>query len=112
MTFDERGASGHPNHAACFRGVALLREEARGERGPCVTTWLALETAPLARRFVGALDVARPRFDRRPGLLFWTADVPGAYAALGAHASQVVWFRRLFLLFSVYTWVNRLVVME
>ena len=33
-------------------------------------------------------------------------------AALAAHASQLVWFRRLFVVFSAYTYANRLVVIE
>ena len=71
----------------------------------------------------------RARFDPRPcGLrvfeaprgLLWTRrsvlvaslDVRGCYAALAAHASQLVWFRRLFVVFSAYTYANRLVVIE
>ena len=33
-------------------------------------------------------------------------------AELAAHAAQLVWFRRLFVVFSAYTYANRLVVIE
>ena len=45
-------------------------------------------------------------------VLVASLDVRGCYAALAAHASQLVWFRRLFVVFSAYTYANRLVVIE
>ena len=45
-------------------------------------------------------------------MLVASLDVRGCYAALAAHASQLVWFRRLFVVFSAYTYANRLVVIE
>ena len=45
-------------------------------------------------------------------VLVASLDVRGCYAALAAHASQLVWFRRLFVVFSAYTYANRLVVID
>lgn len=40
--------------------------------------------------------------------LFWTADPLVSYRAMQAHASQWVWFRKLFVFFSRYSFVNTL----
>lgn len=111
VTFDAAGASRHPNHVATWRGLVALRASWGDEKAPRVD-WLALESAPFYRKFLGALDVlvapCRAARDGRPSLLVANFDVRAAYAALAAHASQLVWFRRLFLLFSSYTYLNRL----
>ena len=58
----------------------------------------------------------KPRVDgvilTHRSVLVASLDVRGCYAALAAHASQLVWFRRLFVVFSAYTYANRLVVIE
>jgi N-acetylglucosaminylphosphatidylinositol deacetylase len=79
VTFDARGASGHRDHTAVYRGVCAFDREARdaaaaaaaaagaprrGEAAaaaaaaaPAVVCY-ALRSAPYARKFCGALDVA------------------------------------------------------
>ena len=54
----------------------------------------------------------RGRHATHRSVLVASLDVRGCYAALAAHASQLVWFRRLFVVFSAYTYANRLVVIE
>ena len=116
--------------SSTYAGVRRLAQTRRDCR------FYALETAPHYRRYIGALDVAcaavRARFDPRPcgpgvleaprrwrdtvathrSVLVASLDVRGCYAALAAHASQLVWFRRLFVVFSAYTYANRLVVID
>ena len=111
-----------------YAGVRRLAQTRRDCR------FYALETAPHYRRYIGALDVpcaaVRACFDPRPcgpgvleapvdgvilthrSVLVASLDVRGCYAALAAHASQLVWFRRLFVVFSAYTYANRLVAID
>lgn len=123
LTFDAGGVSGHPNHAALPHAMAnLVAAGARaGGRGSRPRVWL-LQTTSLLRKYLGLLDLplsflllllatARPgrSMPRRMVLNFrpWVA-----YWAMLAHASQFVWYRRLFILLSRYTYVNTLVPME
>ena len=62
---------------------------------------------PVSLKLVRVDTVATHR-----SVLVASLDVRGCYAALAAHASQLVWFRRLFVVFSAYTYANRLVVIE
>lgn len=118
MTFDVGGVSGHPNHGALAHVMAHLPGAAAG-RKPKV--WL-LETTSLLRKYIGVVDVlvsllvalARslrwwpPRGNRETRVAL-NARPWLAYRAMLAHASQFVWYRRLFILFSRYTYVNTLV---
>eukprot|EP00035_Acanthoeca_spectabilis_P037792 m.47442 g.47442 ORF g.47442 m.47442 type:complete len:241 (-) comp8864_c0_seq1:1833-2555(-) len=101
VTFDDRGVSGHPNHIAVGAGAELAVVESGG--GVKV---LYLETTTLLRKFSGPLDVL---------LSTWlcgrmcVTDIDGmrrTYAAMRSHASQWVWYRKLFVPFSRYTYVN------
>ena len=60
----------------------------------------------------GAMACGVPRECTHRSVLVASLGVRGCYAALAAHASQLVWFRRLFVVFSAYTYANRLVVIE
>lgn len=44
------------------------------------------------------------------GMVCMHSDPVPSWKAMSAHWSQFVWFRRLFVVFSVYTFVNHLVV--
>lgn len=133
FTFDDYGVSGHPNHIAVFRGVreALRRQhercdaaqaDAQDEDGDLVVVsppkatrvrgW-ALESTGILRKYIGVLDAA---------LSFWLSGRQGEtpddsafvfcfrpawnYRAMALHRSQFVWYRRLFVAFSRYTFVN------
>ena len=101
VTFDERGVSGHPNHIACFQGVERVCEALPGLHGWC------LESPGLLRKYSGPLDILttwilnRCSWDK----VFVTLDFLQSYRAMEAHASQFVWYRRLFVLFSRFSWV-------
>ena len=128
LTFDARGVSGHPNHVAVHRGVRrfLARQAdlparsgggggggrpqcAAGPAGGAVLGWELVSTS-LPRKFAGLLDVLPSALlsvpARRP--CFVTPDYPRATAAMALHASQFVWYRRLFVAFARYTYVNTL----
>jgi len=105
ITFDAGGASGHPNHCATSTGVR--RALASSPRAH-----YELRTAPLATRLLGPLDAAVYRRRRRRRHVLTTTNL-GPWAAWRAmatgHPSQFVWYRRIFLLLSAYTYANRLV---
>lgn len=108
-----RWRGGRKRHAANVQVHAGVRRIAQTER---TGRFYALETAPHYRRYIGCFDVAcawlRARLAARRSLLVASVDVRGCYAALAAHASQLVWFRRLSVVFSAYTYANRLVAIE
>lgn len=112
LTFDQGGVSGHANHVDTFRGVQY---------------WLSTTTSKTLRqeRQVSGwkLDtVTNPIMKYIPlvwlPLLLWNTwfkPFPRQYCmfqpllvwrAMAAHASQFVWYRRLSVLFSRYTYYN------
>eukprot|EP00735_Rhodelphis_limneticus_P008656 TRINITY_DN2181_c0_g1::TRINITY_DN2181_c0_g1_i3::g.12785::m.12785 TRINITY_DN2181_c0_g1::TRINITY_DN2181_c0_g1_i3::g.12785 ORF type:complete len:271 (+),score=0.32,sp/Q5SX19/PIGL_MOUSE/37.12/2e-37,PIG-L/PF02585.12/6.4e-25,DUF965/PF06135.7/0.085 TRINITY_DN2181_c0_g1_i3:103-915(+) len=119
ITFDSYGVSGHPNHIDLHNGVrSFLRKTQR------VDMVLYLDSVPLWRKYLGLFDffisyfesaaVVRPDMDlfRSRGLcseqiLFVHNILPyHAHVAMSRHTSQYVWFRKLFVLFSRYTYLN------
>jgi hypothetical protein len=122
VTFDERGISGHPNHIGVHHGVAKYARTPNS--APCYE----LKTVMALRKFTGVLDalasavatagVSRGNVASAAGkvvpqeLLFTSWKPWKSHAAMAAHWSQYVWFRRLFVLFSRYTFVNTLSLMR
>ncbi|RMX69042.1 hypothetical protein DD238_005459 [Peronospora effusa] len=119
FTFDDYGVSGHPNHIATYNGVkqAICEQQEKcntltaedGKETKAVRGW-ALESTKILRKYVGLLDTAlsfwlsRQREDERQFVFvfkpLWN------YNAMALHQSQFVWYRRLFVAFSRYTFIN------
>lgn len=105
VTFDSGGVSGHPNHVAC--GEAVARVHAARPHFHL----LRLRTVPLWRRYLGALDAVA-------SVLLLTSDMwlvaPAGWRQplvlwrhMSAHyGSQWVWYRKLMVLASRYTFIN------
>ena len=111
ITFDERGVSLHPNHRACFAAVQHL---ARSSHLPLATAFYALDTIGAPVKFLSLpLALARQaiRADPRHRLRFLSSlgGYLQAIRAMAAHRSQLVWFRYLYILTSVYMYNNELV---
>ena len=105
VTFDAYGVSGHPNHAAVHRGVATLAAGAGAPRA------YELVSTGLVRKHSGVVDVAVSAavghlLDGR--CCFLSAEPWRCHAAMRCHASQYVWFRRLYVLTSRYVFCNTL----
>lgn len=110
VTFDRYGVSGHPNHIAVHNGVQELKKNM-----PPGLLHLQLRTRGLLLKYVGVLAVL-------PYVLWSSTNVsrtsfvavipPAAVwesaGAMRKHASQLVWFRYLFVMFSSYTYVNEM----
>lgn len=105
VTFDDHGVSGHANHRACAAGVRAWHRGLGPQRPAAPRLW-ALRSLPVALKFAGplgalALLCAGPL--ACPGGRCLASPTPGALrAAMAAHASQLVWFRRVYTFASVY----------
>lgn len=112
FTFDDYGVSGHPNHITTYRGVRSAIEEQQARCADktdvkAVRGW-ALESTSIVRKYIGIVDA------------LVSTSLPGSsylrfvffckpwwnYQAMALHHSQFVWYRRLFVIFSRYTFVN------
>jgi N-acetylglucosaminylphosphatidylinositol deacetylase len=116
VTFDSGGVSGHLNHVCTYEGTKQWIEErkmsvsAAGDRGGCPQVWV-LETTNAVRKLSGALDFANSYLEslidsRR--VFVPSASPIEVLKAVRLHASQFVWYRKLFVVFSRYTYMNTL----
>ena len=99
VTFDDGGVSGHPNHCSIsealksLTGIEIYR----------------LKSLPLWLKYLGPLGGFICKFLYKKCTLY-TISMREAYEfgykGMLQHESQLLWFRRLFLIFSVYMTVN------
>jgi len=126
ITFDQGGVSNHVNHRDTFFAVRYLFQQQQESLLPPIGDVWTLETInnPLCKYI--------PVYEWTLLLLYWlglpaTAVAHSAatdredtvrvyrmhqpvlnWKAMAAHQSQFVWYRRLFVVFSCYTYHNRL----
>ena len=116
VTFDAGGVSGHANHVGTHRGARQWIEERKNsvvkasDAGKCPQVWV-LETTNIARKFSGAVDwfasYVECSMDSRR--VFVPSPSPlEVLRAVRLHKSQFVWYRKLFVAFSRYTYMNTL----
>ena len=126
ITFDEGGVSGHVNHTDTYLGVVdLLRRKraSSGTRisGPSFEGWQLKTETNLISKYIPVMAWLWLLFS-----LFKSAQISRVleetesyrhYAliqpslnwnAMATHQSQFVWYRRLFVVFSCYTYFNKL----
>lgn len=102
-TFDEDGVSGHANHKALYRAVLYL---ASRNKLPTGCHAFALESVNVFRKYTSMLDVLPALlFDRRLHIASPVRFLRGC-RAMQAHRSQMLWFRKLYLITSRYMLVN------
>lgn len=104
ITFDCLGVSGHINHIHTCRGTCFAA------RRKCPSdAILSLETSTPLVKFMGifAIFIILPYclIDRRKELIL-SSNLRKTWRAMGAHQSQFVWYRILFLLFAHYSYIN------
>ncbi|KAK9810618.1 hypothetical protein WJX73_004842 [Symbiochloris irregularis] len=109
LTFDDYGVSGHSNHCATFAGIRQLAKAARLAH-TSKPHFLMLESVSLLRKFSGPLELLIPRsacHDIAGDFVTLTASSSAAIrSAMALHRTQWLWYRRLFILFSRYTYMN------
>lgn len=136
LTFDAWGVSGHANHRATYRGVcSYLRSHSSITSTPPLA--YSLISTSFVRKYAGVLDAAfswmeerraeqkqRQRKQKRqatgsaaaassalspPDFAFiFSLNPLLSWRCMSTHASQFVWYRRLFVIFSRYAYCNTL----
>ncbi|CAH9120229.1 unnamed protein product [Cuscuta epithymum] len=109
ISFDKYGVSGHCNHCDLNRGVRKLIQDVSYKN---VEAWELVSTN-IFRKYIGPVDVwfslLYVKFHRNEKVYFLINENPSrSYAAMAQHLSQWVWFRKLFVSFSSYTYGNSL----
>ena len=98
VTFDDWGVSNHPNHIAIFYGVEKLMQKKLVD-----VEVMTLSSVIWFRKFILIFDVNLIIMDEWQAFRY---NVCEAYSTLAEHETQNVWFRKLFVLFSRYTYIN------
>ncbi|XP_059666184.1 uncharacterized protein LOC132311998 isoform X2 [Cornus florida] len=109
ITFDNYGVSGHCNHQDVNRGVSKLLHDTLQRN---IEAWELVSTNIL-RKYSGPVDIW---FSFVYAMYYSSGQMhcllnkhpQKSYAAMAQHMSQWVWFRKLFVSFSSYTYVNTL----
>ncbi|XP_060114853.1 N-acetylglucosaminyl-phosphatidylinositol de-N-acetylase [Heteronotia binoei] len=106
LTFDAGGVSGHTNHKSLFTAIRYLHSENKLPEGCQVLT---LETVSLLRKYLSILDVPISCLRSQDALFVLTKEeAETAKRAMWCHRSQLLWFRRLYVVFSRYMVINSL----
>ena len=95
VTFDGYGVSGHTNHISISRAVKDLRE----------VEVYQLESISILRKYIGILD---SYFCAGNNIVALNVNPKLAWQAMSIHHSQFVWYRKLFVVFSRYAYINTL----
>ena len=99
MTFDEGGVSGHPNHIATYLGVFHLLQSAKVD-----FKLMTLQSTNVIRKYMSYADIIFCEGYNGFHMFHWNPF--DSLQAMLCHESQFVWFRRLFVIFSRYTFAN------
>ncbi|XP_022785819.1 N-acetylglucosaminyl-phosphatidylinositol de-N-acetylase-like isoform X2 [Stylophora pistillata] len=103
ITFDSYGVSGHTNHIGIFNAIKRLRNEGI----PGDVSYYVLTSVNILRKYISLLDLVLSVSSRQMFLLS-PHDMIVAQKAMYAHKSQLLWFRRLYIIFSRFMLINTL----
>ncbi|XP_060768575.1 N-acetylglucosaminyl-phosphatidylinositol de-N-acetylase isoform X3 [Neoarius graeffei] len=104
LTFDEGGVSGHANHIAIYKALGHLAFVGRIPEGCQV---LSLHTISILRKYLSLFEL--PISWLLPSsfcCIIGPNEYKKAKEAMLHHRSQLLWFRRLYILFSRYMYIN------
>ncbi|CAH8360822.1 unnamed protein product [Eruca vesicaria subsp. sativa] len=107
ITFDNYGVSGHCNHRDVHHAV-LKFLQTNSERN--IKAW-ELASLNIFRKYSGPIDIWLSLLSSKshPSKAIILNEQPWkSYEAMAQHLSQWVWFRKLFVSFSSYTYANTL----
>ncbi|KAM5309647.1 N-acetylglucosaminyl-phosphatidylinositol de-N-acetylase isoform 2-T3 [Glossophaga mutica] len=106
VTFDAGGISGHSNHVALHTATRTLHSKGRLPAGCRVLT---LQSVSMLRKYISLLDLPFSLLHTGDILFVLTSkEAAQAKRAMSCHRSQLLWFRRLYVLFSRYMRINSL----
>ncbi|KAL1140026.1 hypothetical protein AAG570_007003 [Ranatra chinensis] len=104
LTFDRYGVSYHENHVSAWRGVVLA---VRNALCPEHSQAYALETVNILRKYSVFFDCFLSRCTSNIIFIASLDDHSKIVKAMSTgHPSQYIWFRRLFMYFSRYAYIN------
>lgn len=107
VTFDEQGISGHANHVSTHHGVNLFKRQLANSSNTDVTVHVwNLETKYILLKYsfwIGAL-VNWFTTSSKVHVFMNVESISTTWEGMKAHASQFVWYRRLFVPFSIYSY--------
>lgn len=102
LTFDRHGVSGHKNHMALYYAMACLAIEDRERAVYCLTS------VNLLRKYSWVVDVPMSWLLCRTVYMASPTQWFQLQRAMLCHASQLTWYRRLYMIFSRYVLINTL----
>ncbi|XP_012288019.1 N-acetylglucosaminyl-phosphatidylinositol de-N-acetylase [Orussus abietinus] len=105
VTFDKYGISGHKNHISLFYGIASLCME---KKVPPYCKFYVLESVNIVRKYIQLLDLPISLLLASNWYLITHEQRKNIRNAMAAHKSQYVWYRKLYMIFSRYTFINTL----
>ncbi|XP_034942943.1 N-acetylglucosaminyl-phosphatidylinositol de-N-acetylase [Chelonus insularis] len=105
VTFDKHGVSHHSNHISLYYGVAALCVE---KKIPSYCKLYSLESVNILRKYSQLLDLPISLLTSSYWYLVTYEQREIIRSAMKAHKSQYVWFRKLYMIFSRYTFINTL----
>ncbi|XP_052768896.1 N-acetylglucosaminyl-phosphatidylinositol de-N-acetylase-like [Mya arenaria] len=108
VTFDSHGVTGHANHIAVCNGIRKLFSGKDMEDVSVFT----LESTNIIRKYMSILDLPMSSIFCTWTFISSPMDVLKSWRAMAAHNSQFVWFRKLYIIFSRYMYVNTLCEMK
>ncbi|XP_043501755.1 N-acetylglucosaminyl-phosphatidylinositol de-N-acetylase isoform X1 [Polistes fuscatus] len=105
ITFDKHGVSKHKNHISLYFAIAALCIE---KKVPSYCKLYVLESVNIIRKYVQLLDLPISLLSASYWYLLTYEQRKNITSAMKAHQSQYVWFRKLYMIFSRYTFINTL----
>ncbi|XP_076277417.1 phosphatidylinositol glycan anchor biosynthesis class L [Lasioglossum baleicum] len=103
VTFDKHGISRHKNHISLYFAIAALCIE---KKVPSYCKLYVLESVNIIRKYVQLLDLPISLLTASYWYLVTYDQRKTIRNAMTAHKSQYVWFRKLYMIFSRYTFIN------
>lgn len=122
ITFDETGVSGHVNHTDIYHGVVHLMGEPQDNALQLNEAWYLESERNMLAKYIPVVSWILLLLSRLWASKFFKSTATSNDAtrifrmhdpflnwrAMATHRSQFVWYRRLFVVFSCYTYYNKL----
>lgn len=103
ITFDAYGVSGHSNHSAIYRALMHLS----GKKAiPDYCKIYVLESVNILRKYSVCVDLLLSHFTSQYIYVTSPEKRKMILEAMAQHSSQLLWYRKLYLLFSRYCYIN------
>ncbi|XP_046679997.1 N-acetylglucosaminyl-phosphatidylinositol de-N-acetylase-like [Homalodisca vitripennis] len=103
ITFDKLGVSGHENHISLFRAVSFLSLRKWLPAGCRV---FILDSLGLVRKYSSVMDCALTLITSQYVFILSPYEHEIVKKALAKHKTQINWYRKLYMYFSRYSYVN------